>query len=699
MKTVFRNIPYRLCDHIVLQEIDNWCFYVDLKNGIFLKLAKSVHEWIISEKKEECEQNEKIANHLIKHNYIEPDLSKIMIGKMSIYVQKNKKNFSEHITIKDIYIDNITTIDLLRNKNFLGDSVTLHFIFNGNQKIPKNFDFNGEIILNSYSPLETLKNIHYDRLRIESDQIPSDQDLMSLLDILKLHIVCVVLPYGIKRRVAQKIVNQLSVLDSNNLLVSYDSCCVSRQSDSDFSQAGKALFVERIPHLSLLFPKISCGAGKHKCYIDALGNVFSCYRLRFDSPIYSIRDGNREGLLEKFRDTVFFDNSLECNSCSVRYFCGRGCKAEYDQDGYIYCASVKHILSETYRDKSLSANTKRFDLDLVKKQKDLSIYQYMCERNAIRVLLIGYGIKEPLLLMRCGLFIKDQDFYNTGHFSTSFARALLNAAYIPILGEIEHSPDWEVIDSHLLKGFPVLVTVDVFFLPYKGNTYYHSKHGAHSIILLKKNQNKYTVLDWYPPDYYIGEISKDDLSLARASTNEKNELSAFSGEPIQNSYRLLYMNNLDENFNIVDCIKSNLYESSKNMISPIGALNLYKQAYEAIPLWVKKLDYSAYENAIESFFLLELELKLLKEYFFKIATSLVFQDFKVENLLERVEKITEIVCMIKTKFLIALRKQTVIEDQTWIKLFKQLYKELFDYCEAVLLMLNSTKKKDKKETL
>lgn len=46
------------------------------------------------------------------------------------------------------------------------------------------------------------------------------------------------------------------------------------------------------------------------------------------------------------------------------------------------------------------------DMNNIRQHRDLNEFQYLCERNAIQTLLWGYGVDEPLLLMRCGIFCK-----------------------------------------------------------------------------------------------------------------------------------------------------------------------------------------------------------------------------------------------------------------------------------------------------
>jgi len=337
-------------------------------------------------------------------------------------------------------------------------------------------------------------------------------------------------------------------------------------------------------------------------------------------------------------------------------------------------------------------NMSSFNIEYVKLQKDLDIYEYLCARNSLRVALLGYGVKFPLLWMCNGLFLNDIDFANKGMFSTNFSRQMLDSYIIPVVGEARNSLDWETIDSHLAENSPVLVGVDVYHLPYKYNTYYHNRHGAHIIILLEKLIDSYLILDWCHPDYFYGEISKEDLATARTSNNEKDQESVFNGYPIEASYQLLYMNRLPVKLDLLKHIRNNLYKSAKCMLEPTGAIAFLGKVLQNTPEWIKTYNSVGYKNAIGSFFFLDLELKFLYLYYEEMLNSDICNQFQPQVLMEKIVEIRSSLEQLKSKLIFAYRRNKSIHENIWNELLGIVSNQLGDYCESILRSLITTKK-------
>jgi hypothetical protein len=330
---------------------------------------------------------------------------------------------------------------------------------------------------------------------------------------------------------------------------------------------------------------------------------------------------------------------------------------------------------------------KTIDINIIMKQTNLDNYQFMCERNALRILLLGYHIEEPLLLMNCGLFLHDDNFLETGHFFTMFSRAMFDTRIVPILGNYKYTLGWDEIDAHLERNFPVMVNVDVYYLPYKRSTYFHNSHGSHAILLIGKAHNKYHILDWYHPDYYFGDISLCDLALARTSENEKGRMSVFTGKPINAAYQLLYMDRLPGQFDLKKCVRKTLFLSTQLMLADDGVISFMQAACKYIPAWLNIPGHIAYQNVIESFFFFDLELKMLSFYFLSMFELPMFNDLRPKELLKKVEVIRKHVGRVKTLFMFALKRNNAIEFDKWNKMMKDLIESIAQYCEEVLLTL------------
>lgn len=336
-------------------------------------------------------------------------------------------------------------------------------------------------------------------------------------------------------------------------------------------------------------------------------------------------------------------------------------------------------------------NSTSLNLEIIMEQRNLSMYQYMCERNALRNLLMGYGIIEPLLLMRCGLFLSDKEFSKTGSFSTLFTRPMLDTQALPILGELKEELAWEEIDSHLTRGFPVFISVDVYYMPYKTETYYHKSHGAHIVLLTEKSERGYIVLDWYHQDYFYSDISKDDLTLARTSTNEKNKISVFSGFPINSSYRLLHIDRLPSHVDLHLCVSNTLLLSINFLTKSTGPLIFFEKAHQVTPVWLNIPGDIGYQNAIESFFFFDLEIKLLLIYFEKLSDSNLFSKLHLEILQVNIIQMQHAEELIKNKLLFAYRKNKSLDTIIWQTLLKDLVSQITIYCENTLKFIKELK--------
>jgi len=352
----------------------------------------------------------------------------------------------------------------------------------------------------------------------------------------------------------------------------------------------------------------------------------------------------------------------------------------------IDCVELSEILKKEYHDPI-------FEFEYVNDNRNLRIFEYLCERNSLRVALQGHGIKNPLLWMTAGLFIQDVDFINTGKFTTNFSRPMLEPAIIPVLGDLKSSLDWDVIDAHLEKRLPVLVHVDIYHMPYERNHYYHNRHGAHVVSLLGKCDNEYVMLDWAHPSYYYGEITKEDLTIARTSTNEKDQTSVFNGYPIKSTYQLLHLERFPLSLDRAQYVAANLYRSVKYLLDDNGIISCFTQVCLSVPKWLKIPGHEGYNNAIESLFFLDLELKFLLLYYEEMLNSDLYKQFNPNVLMEKIVNIRKVVDLLKNKLILALRRNTAIEEEIWVELLNKVKRHISDYCEVVLKLLRSFRNK------
>lgn len=81
----------------------------------------------------------------------------------------------------------------------------------------------------------------------------------------------------------------------------------------------------------------------------------------------------------------------------------------------------------------------------------------------------------------------------------------------------------------------IIVGVDTYYLEYATN--YLKNHARHTVVLCGYDSvnRKVKIIDWYPPWYFIGDISLEAFMNARASQNESDG-TIYSGKPINNNW-------------------------------------------------------------------------------------------------------------------------------------------------------------------
>lgn len=680
-------IPYKLCDHVHLQIIKDIVFYVDLRFDRFVQIHKCIHDQIFEDAREHHYSDNISAtiSKLLKMGIIEPDLSKIQVGQASIYVNKNKKNLKENVCIREIFVDDLSILACLKQKEYITDETMVNYLDPlSTKKTFENIDINGYIFSDSYYNLDRYEKASCRGIVLEISSVPNDEELKSIVSLLKWHSIRLVVNYNTPKEIVERLKELVSLFRSEGLSISYDYC-VMLNSNTQPDQM-EFLVVPNIQNPRLKKVKLSCGAGITKFYINKNGDIYSCYRLRDAKPLGNVYLEHSTHFINKRKLNHLISFAQPCKSCEVSFFCGGGCKAEMYDNKYAFCEKMKKAIID-----ELTGKNRKFNLALIKQYDNLNDYTYMCERNALRMLLLGYQTPDPLLFMCCGLYIKDIDFLRSGTFSSTFSRPIFDPVLIPVLGDKANGLDWAIIDYHLESGQPVLIHVDVFYLPYKKDTHYNQTHGSHAVILLDKTKDGYMVLDWYHPDYFYGEVSLNALNDARTSKNQKNQISAFSGIPINAEYRLLHINMLPDNIDIKKSVYSTLFCSLKSMSDENGAISFFKKYSTEVPSWLISSNKIAYENAIESFFFAELELRFLELYFLRMSTEEQFNYIDFNIIIDTVVKMKVLIQRIKNSLIIAFRKEKRMDKNNWCSFMVEMHNELCLYYKSVVDVLKRIK--------
>lgn len=289
-------------------------------------------------------------------------------------------------------------------------------------------------------------------------------------------------------------------------------------------------------------------------------------------------------------------------------------------------------------------------------------FRYLCDRNAERVALEILGISSPIFLTQSGLFIKESTFFQDGSLFVDFFRDTFINLAVNFINKPSFGLDWNIIKESIANGCPVIILVDVFYMPYK--RHFHKDHAAHCILLNDVLDDNYLVIDWYEPDYYIGYIEEKVLNLARQSTNEKDGASIYSGYPIKATYKVVDAKRICEfKFDFLKCIKDNFINMYEQLLSN-ETIAFFDKIKNDLPGWVQYYDSRYYFNAVKSFFFLELELNIFIYYLSEIA-KIQTRVIEYMQMKEATEQFRSGVLIIKNKLHRSIKKQVALEATSW----------------------------------
>lgn len=158
--------------------------------------------------------------------------------------------------------------------------------------------------------------------------------------------------------------------------------------------------------------------------------------------------------------------------------------------------------------------------------------QYFCLKNCFFQLMEYMGYQNSLLNIKTGCSLKMLYDNNNDKFSI-FKHELLSPMYDMNNVEYGSGLDFEIIFKKNIKYLPVIVLVDVFYLPYRKE--FKKYHASHAIFFVDYDNStkQVDIIDWYKPYFFKGSISINDFKLARNSLNP-NDINPFSGFSIKN---------------------------------------------------------------------------------------------------------------------------------------------------------------------
>lgn len=215
--------------------------------------------------------------------------------------------------------------------------------------------------------------------------------------------------------------------------------------------------------------------------------------------------------------------------------------------------------------------------------------KYFCLKNCFNQFMEYIGIDDSVLYLKTGFEFRISNVNNNQSFSV-FKHDLLMPFF-----DMNHSlsgqgNDYDKIFSHNLSNLPVIVLVDVFYLPYREE--FNKYHASHAIFLIGYEEEQVHIMDWYHPYFYKGTIDIINFKQARSSINPK-DVNPFSGFRINNYWYKLDGNvlSIDKEENILRNI-SNLTDNKEeragilkgekalSKIIELSKMELYKEEYE-----------------------------------------------------------------------------------------------------------------------
>lgn len=319
-------------------------------------------------------------------------------------------------------------------------------------------------------------------------------------------------------------------------------------------------------------------------------------------------------------------------------------------------------------------------IDLYHKTINANSYlSFYCFKNCLKQILEYKKIKDSILFLDCTLPM----FYEKRESESTFSCGSSLDMLLPILknkiqcyqidDKMSNTKINEIIDQNISQGNPVVLAVDIYYLPY--TSFYHEMHGIHGIILCGFNQEKTAayIIDMYTDWSYKGEINMFDLERARISLNKGDGV--LSEKPI-NYLSIVLSSDLGE-ITSDDLIK-NFFESMINTYYLDNDKNLYEGHRALNKLYS---DLSSYFKNEKNEELSQLLTSLRSSLFFityRYRSTLVYLSYLKNffpnnyNLLESLKVIDELINKWKIVYKLVIKNSLLITQKTIFTLLNEI---------------------------
>lgn len=307
--------------------------------------------------------------------------------------------------------------------------------------------------------------------------------------------------------------------------------------------------------------------------------------------------------------------------------------------------------------------------------------KYFCLKNCFYQNMSYLGIEHPLLHIKLGLLFKI--LYNSEKNTfNSYKHNLLMPLFD--MGSVVYGCG-DNFDNQFalnLRLLPVIVLVDVYYLPYRQE--YRKYHASHSIFLTeyKASEKSVRIVDWYSPYFYKGVVMLEDFIKARNSDNPK-DINPFSGFSIKNYWYKIVAENI--NLNLPEIINNNVNDMKMVTIDENNGIYSGVTAFEKIAIYfdtcLSKPDIAlnlACKHLHDELFIFYRAVVLAKKYFEYVKLSFPdFIDLSITKFITEISELMETLNFYLLKGSVSCSKEKFSKIKTLIENICRLYYELF----------------------
>lgn len=220
-------------------------------------------------------------------------------------------------------------------------------------------------------------------------------------------------------------------------------------------------------------------------------------------------------------------------------------------------------------------------------------FEYYCYKNCFLQILEYYGVQNAKYYLDCTTDWTCQTgknegiVFGTGDPFSSFIPPFDDHVKIYTTDDRTKEQIWKDNIESINNGTPVVIAVDIFYLKY--TPYYQKKHSYHSAVLTGYDEftDEFYVVDWYPPWYFKGKISRDELENSRGSENDGDGI--LSGDPIK--YLFAEIDRVDYSESMRDLIQAQIQRNMDLYYKGVESDGTVK-GYKAINSMIDKIEES-----------------------------------------------------------------------------------------------------------